>query len=712
MFAFFNNVPEFGEDGRIGNAAPIMPAPTREQSAELRRDEQEIAAMDSGLEKMRASREGSDADLQRVRQLASEISGKIPEKDQALYLSCETAQPAKDSWSMAESAPLVADGVSGHAWYSDGTSALAKIEGKEIKFDSSSVAFWLRPDAENAHDVAILSNQSYTGVPAGTTYGNGQEIRLVDGEIEVRINVRFPAYALRVVSEGADIAPGAWRHVTVSYADGGKAAGVRIFIDGAEAKTRTLADGLSGAPTAAPYLLGGDGAPGSAKYRGGLDEFHAFKRPLTRTEIHVLFERDALPFTIARMAGGDANSRERAWMRTGVMEATDPAWRTASERRDEAWEKYLELRRALPQVMVMSEMAQPRKSYVLSRGNYDAHLEPVTPGVPEDWLAPWPKGAPQNRLGLARWLTEPNQPLVGRVVVNRFWEQLFGVGIVKTLADFGSQGEWPSHPELLDWLAREFIDGGWNVKALFKTIVLSATYRQDSKVSAALAARDPENRLLARGPRSRLPAEILRDQALAISGLLKNRLGGPSVYPYQPAKLYDGLVVAANYPGTKWEQSTGDDLYRRSLYTFWKRTVPYPAMLTFDAPDREFCTVQRARTNTPLQALVLMNDPTFLEAARKLGERMLCEGGDDDAQRVAFAFRLATGRIAEPKETRALLQTLNRFQDEFGCEPDAARAFLAVGASPVDATFAPADLAAYAAVADMILNLDETISKD
>jgi hypothetical protein len=476
--------------------------------------------------------------------------------------------------------------------------------------------------------------------------------------------------------------------------------------------TRIINDGLTGAPTAAAYLLGADGGADSVKFRGSIDEIRVFTRPLTRAEIHAVFERDALPYALARALSGEAGARERGWLRDGALEAADAGWRAETGQRAEAWEKYLALRRSLPEVMVMSEMAKPRQAYVLTRGNYDAHGEAVSPAAPEELLAPWPAGAPRNRLGLARWLTQPNQPLVGRVVVNRFWAQLFGTGIVKTLADFGSQGQWPSHPELLDWLAREFVDGGWNVKTLFRTMVLSATYRQDSKVSAALAARDPENRLLARGPRFRLPAEILRDQALAISGLLKNRVGGPSVYPYQPEKLYDGLVVAATYPGTRWELSTGDDLYRRSLYTFWKRTVPHPTMIAFDAPDREFCTVSRSNTNTPLQALALLNEPTFLEAARKLGERMLREGGADDAARVSMVFRLATGRIPREEETRVLLQTLCRFRDHFGCDPDAARAFLKVGASPVDAALPPADLAACSVVAGMILNLDETISKN
>ena len=367
MFSFFNNVPEFGEDGRNGNCAPIMPAPTHEQTAELRRAEKEIATFDGRLEKMRALRDWSDADVALVKKLASEAVAATPEKDLALYLPCENAHPVGDTWSLADAAPLSADGVAGRAWHSDGTSPLAKIEGKKFKLDQSSLAFWLRPDAENPRDTPILSNQSFSGVPAGTTWGNGQEIRLVDGEIDVRINLRFPAYALRVVSEGANIAAGAWRHVTVSYAGGGRAEAVRIFVDGCEVAARIVNDGLTGSPTAAAYLLGADGGPDSAKFRGSIDEIRVFKRPLTRAEMHAVFERDALPYALAQALGGEAGARERGWLRDGALEATDAAWRAAAEQRGEAWEKYLALRRSLPEVMVMSEMAKPRQAFVLTR---------------------------------------------------------------------------------------------------------------------------------------------------------------------------------------------------------------------------------------------------------------------------------------------------------------------------------------------------------
>jgi hypothetical protein len=357
-------------------------------------------------------------------------------------------------------------------------------------------------------------------------------------------------------------------------------------------------------------------------------------------------------------------------------------------------------------------MPTPRQAYVLTRGNYDAYGEKADPGMPEQLIAPWPKDAPRNRLGLARWFLQPQHPLTARVVVNRFWAQLFGVGLTKSVEDFGTQAEWPSHPEVLDTLARDFVDGGWDVKKLFRSIVLSSTYRQTSDAAPALYARDPENRLLARGPRVRLTSEQIRDQALAVSGLLAEKIGGPSVRPYQPEGLYKGIVVDAPYPSTTWELGKGDELYRRSLYTFWKRTVPHPAMLTFDSPDREFCSARRSRTNTPLQALVLWNETGYLESSRKLAERMLKEGGPDDAARTAFAFRLATGRAPRPAETEVLVRTLAQLRADFSARPDDAAKLVKVGASVPDPALPAVELAAAAGVANLILTLDETITKN
>ena len=288
----------------------------------------------------------------------------------------------------------------------------------------------------------------------------------------------------------------------------------------------------------------------------------------------------------------------------------------------------------IPSTMVMAEMAEPRDTFVMLRGAYDKPGDKVTPSTP-GFLPPMPADAPRNRLGLAQWLVAPSNPLTARVAVNRYWQMYFGTGLVKTADDFGSQGEAPSHPELLDWLATEFVRTGWDVKAMQRLIVTSAAYRQASVVTPALHERDPENRLIARGPRVRLEAEMIRDQALSLSGLLSTKMGGPSVKPYQPEGLWEQLSA---FQGRKlFERSTGEDLWRRSVYSYWKRTVPPPAMTIFDAPTRESCVVRRQMSSTPLQALALLNDEMYVETARKFAERMVKEGGASATERVSWA---------------------------------------------------------------------------
>jgi len=714
FFAFFNSVPEYGEDGRIANAAPIMAAPTREQSETLSKQEQELATLEAALRADRPVWQGTDEEITHIVDAAAAARAANPQKELLLHLDCDTAEPRAKVWSFPGQKPRIATGVTGKSWTSAGASPLAKIEPNQIKFDHAggvTVSLWLRPATDNPRDVALLSSQDYSGVPAGAGYGKGQEVRLVDGEIEVRINERFPAYSIQVVSEGARVRAGEWHHLSVVYSGGKKAANIRIFLDGAELPTRIMADDANGEGGSPSFLVGSDAGKNAPTYRGEIDEIRAFSPALSATQVRAVFLADALPSALTAFWNGAATGREESLLSEMIGRETDLHWRELAERRATLLEQHLALRRNLPSTMVMADLPQPRPTFILKRGQYDAHGETVEPGTP-DLLAPWPAGAPRNRLGLALWLTQPNHPLTGRVVVNRVWAQLFGAGFVKTLGDFGSQGEWPSHPELLDWLAREFVDGGWNVKALYRMLVLSATYRQSSAVSAELVARDPENRLLARGPRLRLPAELIRDQALAMSGLLHEHLGGPGVFPYQPEGLYNGVVVGADYPGTKWVQSKGEDLYRRSLYTFWKRTVPYPAMTAFDVPDREVCTVRRASTNTPLQALVLLNDPTYLEAAHQLAARMLREGGMTDDARVAFAFRLATGRRPSAAEIHILSGALQHFRDDFSHDAEGAAKLLKTGSSSVDPALPAGELAAADAVASMILNLDETITKD
>ncbi|MBL9202725.1 MAG: DUF1553 domain-containing protein, partial [Opitutaceae bacterium] len=362
--------------------------------------------------------------------------------------------------------------------------------------------------------------------------------------------------------------------------------------------------------------------------------------------------------------------------------------------------------------MVMEVAPKPRDTFILNRGDYAQPTVKVSAATPAA-LPPLPAGAPANRLGLAQWIVARENPLTARVAVNRFWKLLFGTGLVATPQDFGSQGETPSHPELLDWLAVDFVEHGWDVKRLVTQIVASATYRQSSAATPAQLDRDPQNRLLGRGPRFRLPAEFVRDQALAVSGLLVPRLGGPSVNPYMPGDLWREVSHYGSSPATSqtFVQDHGEKLYRRSLYTYWKRTAPPPSMMAFDAPNREVCTVARGNTTTPLQALVTLNDPQFVEAARAFAEKILSRPGDDTA-RLGWAFAECLSRPPRPKEIGVLAVALERERARYAKDAAAARAFLTVGEAPRNETIPPAEHAAWAQVATTLLNLSETLTRN
>ncbi len=430
-------------------------------------------------------------------------------------------------------------------------------------------------------------------------------------------------------------------------------------------------------------------------------EFFAFFNQLPEAGYHKEHVGNPNPVISAPT---EAQQARLASLDEAIAGSSDAGGREQLEKTKEAFLKQL------PTAMVMKELEKPRDTFLLMRGAYDKPGGKVSPNVPQVFI-PMPNKAARNRLGLAQWLTAPDHPLTARVAVNRIWYQIFGRGIVETLEDFGSQGAWPTHPELLDWLATEFVRMGWDQKGFLKTIVLSSTYRQKSSVTPELLARDPLNTLLARGPRYRLSAEVIRDTALATSGLLSDHIGGPSVKPYQPPGLWTEVIVADDsYSGGKYVQDQGEDLYRRSVYTWWKRTCPPPALNAFDAPDREFCTVQRSRTNTPLQALVLLNDPTFIEASRVLAEQLVPSSSIDDA-RLHRAFRKITSRTPEPKELVILRESLRTERKRFHADSAAAEKLIAVGDSEASAKIDPPELAAWTFVCSLIFNLDETITQ-
>ncbi len=410
----------------------------------------------------------------------------------------------------------------------------------------------------------------------------------------------------------------------------------------------------------------------------------------------------------------DRDEAQAKLVRAHYRESTSSEWKSLSSELAELNKAATQLEASFPTTLIMKERASPRPAYLLRRGQYDLpdkELGELPRAVPSAF-PPLPENAPVNRLGFAQWLIASEHPLLARVTVNRFWQQFFGRGIVETAEDFGSQGAWPTHPRLLDWLAVEFRESGWDVKQLFRTIALSATYRQSSRAPAELWQRDPQNRLLARGPRFRLDAESLRDQALSVSGLLVERVGGPPVKPPQP----DGLWKAVAYVGSNTMKFTADKgpekVHRRSLYTFWKRTAPAPQMTTFDAPSRESCTVRRERTNTPLQALLLLNDPQYVEAARHLALRALRECSGSPSERAGHLLRLATLRPATDGEVEELVAVYEDRLAFYRSHPDEAKAILAIGEPTSGDRPGTAELAAWTLVGNVVLNLDEVLTKE
>ncbi|HEY4262313.1 MAG TPA: DUF1553 domain-containing protein, partial [Schlesneria sp.] len=434
------------------------------------------------------------------------------------------------------------------------------------------------------------------------------------------------------------------------------------------------------------------------------------------------------PESLKQILNIEANKRspdQKAELEKFFKANIDSPWKQAEAVVAGLKEQKNKLAAAAPNVMVMRELPNPRNAYILIRGEYDKPGEKVTAGLPKAF-PPLPAGAAPNRLGLAKWLVDPSHPLTSRVWVNRAWERFFGTGLVKTSENFGSQADFPSHPELLDWLAAEFMQPTvarsvdpetvnqsakpWDMKAIQKLMVMSATYRQSSHVTKELVERDVENRLLARGPRFRLSGETLRDQALAASGLLVDKIGGPSVRPYMPEGVWDETSRYGDLRGYKHD--SGEGLYRRTMYTIWKRTAAPPTMLLFDAPNREVCTVKRSRTNTPLQALSLLNEITYVEAARKLAERMLTEGGTTTADRLAYGFQLTTSRQPTANELKVLNEGLMADWTRLKLDPEATQKLLKFGDAKSAANLDAADLAAYTLTANVLLNLDEVITRE
>ena len=493
-----------------------------------------------------------------------------------------------------------------------------------------------------------------------------------------------------------------WSTLTVSYDGSSQASGLRLFVNGRQVETKTIRDRLSRdiahRKEWGDYDVGNARLALGARFRdvgfrhGAVDDLQVFTEWLSTVQI-------------AMLAGVTPPEDEAASNEHWLLTQSEEYRSTVAELR-KLREAENELVGQVRQIMAMEEMPGRRPTFVLARGAYDAPTDAVSPGGPESIFA-WPDEYPRNRLGFARWLVDERNPLTARVAVNRFWRLFFGRGLVATTEDFGSQGDVPTHPELLDWLARRFMDSGWDVRELSRTIALSATYRQSSTPADEQTwLADPQNVLLARGPRHRLSAEQLRDNALAVSGLLVRNVGGPSVYPYQPAGLW-----SESGTGKRYSPSKGEGLYRRSLYSFWRRTSPPPSMTTFDAPSREFCLTRRERTATPMQALTLLNDPQFVEAARVLAASLMSRHPDNKTAQVSDAFRLLTSRQPAEREVNVLTELLTLQREHFAGQADKAREYVTTGESPQPEGLNTADHAALTTVVQALMNYDECVTK-
>jgi hypothetical protein len=573
----------------------------------------------------------------------------------------------------------VVEGAAGKAVQLTGDDAVTLPVGNFTRDEEFSVSLWMKtPDLKER---AVVFSRSKAWTDAAS---RGYELLLEEGKLSAALIHFYPGNAIRVRAKEA-LPVGEWKHVTMTYDGSSRAGGLRLFVDGKAIELETVRDKLTREITGggSDTIVIGQRMRDKGFKNGLVDDFRVYDQQLSPSAVAAIAGRknNFIPTTLDHLASNKSYQEQKTAL--------------AKLRKERS-----ELVKKIPEIMVMAETAEPKPSFLLDRGHYENRADPVSATVPA-FLPPMPEGAPANRLGLAQWTVSPDNPLTSRVTVNRYWQMLFGTGLVSTPEDFGSQGRTPSHPELLNWLARDFMANGWDLQKLLRKMVLSATYRQSSHIaSGELKERDPENTLLSRYPAPRLPAEMIRDNALAASGLLAKKVGGPSVKPYD---------IAVSFKPSKIGK--GDDLYRRSLYTYWKQTAPAPLMTTLNASKRDVCRVNLEKTDSPLQGLVLLNSPQFTEAARTLAVELVKTYGDDQKAILTSAFRRLTSRAPDEEETRILSQLLTEQQEHFAGSPEEAKKLLSMGDSPAPETETPATLAAITTMVSTLFNFDECITK-
>ncbi len=695
FFAYFNQSADPGMQTRRGNQTPLVEVPDENLIAEVPRVEQELSkARDS----LAATEERAEPAFQKwlvqaaaaQTQTVAEPAGLVSH----LPLDESTGSEVFDAVAGAAVGRLQGKPAwgKGHIDGAVRTSSTTWVDAAQVGDFERSQAFsygcWFRADG------------AVVGAPIArmddANAHRGYDIHLSGSAVEMHLIHHWPDDAFKV-SAPAKLTPKTWYHAFVTYDGSGKPAGVRIYLNGERLKHTVPVDGLksNSVRTDKPFSIGRrtSGSP----FTGQVDDVRVYNRQLTDTEVATLAGTDSIA-PLLRIAAGDRTSEQTEMLRQHYLRTHDAAFAAAGKTVGELESRLAQLKKPRSTAMIMSDVPKMRMTWVLKRGQYDApdKAQPVEPATPGFLPSPSPD-LPKNRLGLAKWLVDRRNPLTARVEVNRIWRTFFGTGIVKTVEDFGAQGEWPSHQE-----------HDWDVKRLVRMIVTSQTYQQSSRTTPQQLAADPENRLLSRGPRFRLQAEFIRDQALAVSGLLVPTIGGPGVKPYQPEGLWNEVSLNK---GLRFKQDHGENLYRRSMYIYWKRSAPHPGMTIFDAPTREKCTVRRLVTNTPLQALVLMNDPQYLEASRFLAERIMKQGGATEADRLRFAYRTVTGREPSARTQEILQSLLAKELAAFSADRERAARLLKIGEKPRDESLDITRHAAWTTLSSVLLNLDATVTR-
>lgn len=714
LSAFFNNTTQPVRDGNVKDTPPVIRVPL---DADRRRWQELPGLIAAARQQVQSRREAAREDFGQWLENATPLSlGQTPSPE-SLRIHAPLAAADSDTVAfdvadrgkagsldtqrlpLADSAEWRDDLNGRSAWYLNGAAARLPDAGDFESDQPFTVAAWIHvPASDGSGAIAARMDNA-------DNY-RGWDFWIQRRQVGMHLINAWPDRGLKVVAK-TQVPADQWTHVAVTYDGSGKAAGIKIFYNGTPQETAVENDRLAGSiRTKVPFTIGQRDQADA--FTGAVQDLRVYAQQLNAAQTAQLGGASRIESLLAKATETrtevETNELFELW-----LSSVDDAFQqlSAEHQRLEREQADIEARGTIAHVM--HEADGPATAHVLFRGEYDQRRDEVTTGTPEI-LPAFPTEFPRNRLGLARWLLLPDHPLTARVTVNRCWQEVFGTGLVKTAGDFGVTGDLPSHPELLDWLAIEFQASGWDVKRLYKLMVMSATYRQSAAATPDKIERDPANRLLARGPRFRMDAEMVRDYALAVSGLLVPDIGGPSVKPYQPPGVWE--AIAMNVSNTRsYVPDSGDRLYRRSLYTFVKRMAPPASMELFNAPNREYCVVQRERTNTPLQALVTLNDEQFVEAARYLAERTLKEGGEHFESRLDYLAKRLLAREFRPDERELIQASLDDLSAFYAAHRDESIELIAVGESVADPNLNPSELAAWTMLANQLLNLDEVLNK-